>query len=274
MNTPTPIYTSENCRKPAFQLNWAISFFAHAPLPDAGRWAQPLRDALEKEDGIRILESRLPSPDVVQFLASTQPPATPSFVLQRLKGRLQYLLRDRLPKAFRRNYRLESVDSAKREVIEAYIQNQLARHPLADARIQEQFEWLQIMAEDVDLSQIRYTAHGQFIYNLHVVLEHADGLCVVEPKFLQATCDMIRRVCQARGFLLSRAGIVANHLHLAIGCGIEDPPERVALCFLNNLAYAHGMKAIYRLGYYVGTFGNFDLGAIRQAQKADEQQEP
>jgi len=164
------------------------------------------------------------------------------------------------------------VGSAKREVIEAYIQNQLAHHPLADARIQERLEWLQIIAEDVDLSQIRYTAHGQFIYNLHVVLEHADGLCVVEPKFLQATCDMIRRVCQKRSFLLSRAGIVANHLHLAIGCGIEDTPDSVALCFLNNLAYAHGMKSIYRFGYYVGTFGNFDLGAIRQARKADEQQ--
>jgi len=86
MNTLTPIYTSENCPKPAFQLNWAISFFAHAPLPDADHWAQPLRETVEKEDDIRILEYRLPSPDVVQFLASTQPPAAPSFVLQRFKG--------------------------------------------------------------------------------------------------------------------------------------------------------------------------------------------
>lgn len=57
---------------------------------------------------------------------------------------------------------------------------------------------------------------------------------------------------------------------MSMGCGIEDSPEDMALCFLNNLAYAHGMKAVYRFGYYVGTFGNFDLGALRQARQADE----
>jgi hypothetical protein len=268
MTSPAPIYTAENCT-PAYQLNWAISFFANAPLPNAESWAQPLRDAVAKDD-IRVLEHRLPSSRVVQFLASTKPAAAPSFVLQRLKGRLQYLLRDRMPQAFRRNYRLESVGSAGRDVIEAYVQDQLAHHPMADAWIQERFQWVQIVAEDVDLSAVRFTAHGQFIYNLHVVLEHADGWCAVELKFLRATCEMIRGVCRKRGFLLSRAGIVASHLHLAIGCGIEDAPESVCLCLLNNLAYAHGMKPIYRFGYYAGTFGNFDLGALRQARTGDE----
>jgi len=269
MNSLQPIYTPKNCNA-AYQLNWALSHFAHAPLPDPLSWAHPLRESLEKEDAIRILEQRLPSPDVVQFLVSTQPSAAPALILQRVKGRLQYLLRERQPKAFRRNYRLESVGSAKREVIEQYIQNQLRRHPLADARIQERFEWAQIIADDVDLSQIRYTAHGQFIYNLHVVLEHAEGWRAVESAFLQRTQEMIRKICRQRGFLLSRAGIVADHLHMSMGCGIEDSPEDAALCFLNNLAYAHGMKAVYRFGYYVGTFGNFDLGALRQARQADE----
>ena len=268
MNALQPIYSPEHC-KGAYQLNWAISFFGHASLPEPQSWSQSLRETLEKGDAIRILEHRLPSPDVVQFLVSSQPSQAPSWLLQRVKGRLQYLVRERQPKAFRRNYRLESVGSAKREVIEQYIQKQLQRHPMADGRVQERFESLQIVSDEFDLSQIRYTAHGQFIYNLHLVLEHAEGWLAVEPKFLQRTHDMIRRICQQRGFLLSRAGIVANHLHLSLGCGIEDAPETVALCFLNNLAYAHGMRAIYRFGYYVGTFGNFDLGAMRQARKGD-----
>ena len=78
---------------------------------------------------------------------------------------------------------------------------------------------------------------------------------------------MIVRVCRKRGWQLSRAGIVADHLHLAIGCEIKDTPEDVALCLLNNLAYAHGMQPMYRHSYYVGTFGNFDLGALRHARK-------
>lgn len=269
MNSLEAIYSPEHC-KPAYQLNWALSFFSDASLPGAQAWLQPLSGTREKEDAIRLLEQRWPSPDVIQFLASTKPPTAPSLLLQRLKGRLQNLVRDCRPKAFRRNYRLESVGSAKREVIERYVQNQLGRHPMADPRVQERFEWVQIVSEDVDLSQIRYTAHGQFIYNLHVVLEHAEGWCAVEPAFLQRTHDRIRKICRNRGFLLSRAVIVTNHLHMSMGCGIEDAPEDVAMCFLNNLAYAHGMRAVYRFGYYVGTVGNFDLGALRAAREADE----
>jgi REP element-mobilizing transposase RayT len=268
MNSLDPIYTPENTGA-AYQLNWAVSLFPHQPLPDQQAWDQPLRETLENEDAIRILELRMPSSNVLQVLASTQPQTSPSRLLQRLKGRLQYLVRKERPKAFRRNYRLESVGSAKREVIELYIEQQPRRHPMADPRIQARFDWLQIVADQVDLSEFRYTAHGQFVYNLHVVLEHAEGWCAVEPAFLQRTHDMLQRTCDKKGFLLARAGIVANHLHLAIGCGIDDAPEQVALGLVNNLAYAHAMRAVYRFGYYTGTFCNFDLGALRQAHQAN-----
>jgi len=39
----------------------------------------------------------------------------------------------------------------------------------------------------------------------------------------------------------------------------------VALGYLNNLAYAHGMTALYSFSYYVGTFGEYDMGAIWSA---------
>ena len=39
----------------------------------------------------------------------------------------------------------------------------------------------------------------------------------------------------------------------------------MALAYLNNLAYAHGMKEMYCRGYYVGTFGEYDMGAVRRA---------
>jgi hypothetical protein len=32
---------------------------------------------------------------------------------------------------------------------------------------------------------------------------------------------------------------------------------------MNNLAYAAGMKPIFKFGFYVGTFGEYDLGATR-----------
>lgn len=57
-----------------------------------------------------------------------------------------------------------------------------------------------------------------------------------------------------------------NHLHLAIGCNVDDAPRDVALTFMNNLAYSQGMRPVYRFGFYVGTFGNFDLGTLRLAE--------
>ena len=33
---------------------------------------------------------------------------------------------------------------------------------------------------------------------------------------------------------------------------------------MNNLAFAHAMKAVYEYSFYVGTFGPYDHGAIRR----------
>jgi hypothetical protein len=74
---------------------------------------------------------------------------------------------------------------------------------------------------------------------------------------------MIERVSRAKGYLLSRAGILADHVHLAVGCPIESAPCDVAPAFLNNLAYVQGMRPAYQYGAYVGTFGEYHQGAVR-----------
>ena len=265
MNSIAPIYTAENCRA-AYQLNWALSLFANGPLPDRGMWFNDLRQATEA-DGVRILELRFASERVLLFLTSTLPQVSPAEIVRSVKGRLQHAVRAQVPKAFRRNYRLESVGSAKADVIETYVASQTARHPVADPRVQQAIVAMQIENPDVDLSEIRYSAHGQFIHNLHVVLEHEGGWREIAPERLQATHDMLQGVCAKHGYLLSRAGIVADHLHMTLGCGMDDSPQDVALCFLNNLAFNYDMKAIFKFGYYVGTFGSFDLGAIWEAHR-------
>ncbi len=35
--------------------------------------------------------------------------------------------------------------------------------------------------------------------------------------------------------------------------------------YMNNIAYAHGMKPLLYHSYYVGTFGTYDLDAIRRS---------
>jgi hypothetical protein len=54
-------------------------------------------------------------------------------------------------------------------------------------------------------------------------------------------------------------------LHLALGCNLEESPESVVLGYLNNLAFARGMQAVFRYSYFVGTFSEYDLGVIPRA---------
>ena len=51
-------------------------------------------------------------------------------------------------------------------------------------------------------------------------------------------------------------------IHLILGCDLEESPEQVVLGYMNNLAYACGMKPVFRSSYYVGTLSEYDLGVI------------
>jgi REP element-mobilizing transposase RayT len=84
---------------------------------------------------------------------------------------------------------------------------------------------------------------------------------VSEP-ILVATRDMIVNSCRQEGRRLSRVAILPNHIHISVGCGIEESPESVGLSMLHNLACTQGMRTAFKFGYYVGTVGNFDRNAI------------
>ena len=76
---------------------------------------------------------------------------------------------------------------------------------------------------------------------------------------------MVVGVAKKHGHALSRAALLADHLHLALGGNIRLSPEEIALSYLNNLAFANDMQPFIQHGYFGGTFGEYDLGAIRQA---------
>src|SRR5438105_7535991 len=96
---PDPIYTADNVRI-AYELRWSVAVFWKQPAPLPSSWLQPLQQATEP-DGVRILEHRFTKDNVSQFLVSTKPHVAPAQCLRSVKGRLQYLVRGTLPKAFR-----------------------------------------------------------------------------------------------------------------------------------------------------------------------------
>ncbi len=256
-----PLYTAENCRI-AYQLHWSLTLFAATAWPAIDSWRQSLGEAVEA-DGVRILEFKLHSQTTGQFLVSTKPEAAPAQIIRSLKGRLQYLLRGEIPQFWRRHYSITSVGSASNAALQGYVGRQVEHHPMADARVNHRLSDAQFHDPEVDLRAPRASAHGRFLHSLHVVLENVDHLADTREEWLTTSREMVIAVCRKKEWLLSRLGLAANHLHLLVGCDVTDVPRAVALSLLNNLAFAHGMKAVYEHSFYVGTFGPYDHESIR-----------
>ncbi len=262
MSELSPIYTAENCH-PAYQLNWSLTIFWHQDANNI-EWFGALQAATEP-DGVRVLQHRFVDRHTSQFLISTKPDVSPHALVRSVKGRLQYLVRGNRPKAFQRNYSLRSVGSVTRETVENYVSGQPGRHPMADARVQAIIERNQLCNPHVDLSRPRKGDHAMYWYNLHIVMVHTERFREVREEQLAARRAMIIGVCEKQGYLLSRGGLVSDHVHLTLGCVPSQSPTEIALRFMNNLAYREGMKRIFEFGYYAGTFGEYDLGAIPRA---------
>jgi REP element-mobilizing transposase RayT len=256
---PEPIYVAENC-EPAYQLDWVYSLFWHRTPVDFA-WYEELKELSEK-DNIRLLQHAFEEPNISKFLISTQPHVAPITIAQRVKGRLQRLIRDKMADAFRRNYGLRSIGSTRREKLEKYLESQLAHHPMADERVMARLTKYQIVNEDVDLSQPSQTSHALYWYNVHLVFVNEARWMEIRDETLKATRDMIVKAAAAKGHWLSRGAIVPDHVHLAMRCNLTESPEEVALSYMNNLAYVGGMRPTFRYGYYVGTFSEYDLGVI------------
>lgn len=79
---------------------------------------------------------------------------------------------------------------------------------------------------------------------------------------------MLLAASRAKGHWLSCAALLPDHIHLAIGCKLEESPEEIAMGYLNNLAFARGMRPVFRFGYFVGTFGEYDLGVIPRSAES------
>jgi len=211
---------------------------------------------------VRLLEQQFKAPNICMFLLSTQAAVAPAEIVKSVKGRLQHLIRGECPNAFRRNFSLVSVGDVRRDIVEQYVADQLGHHHMADSNVQERLARFQMTFPNVDLSVPEFSAHGRYLCNLHLVLVHEERWCQIREADLEVTREMIVGAAKKKGHKLSRLAVCADHWHATLGFRYDESPQSVALGYLNNVAFAHGMKEIYRHGYYVGTFGEYDMGVI------------
>ncbi len=261
MTARTPIYLPQTTSA-AWQLDWSLTVFWQK-APFANDWLEELQTSLES-DGIRLLEHRFSREDHSLFWLSTLPGVKPVEMLQRVKGRLQHLVRNQWPQALRRNYDLHSIGSTRRDKAEQYVATQLPHHFPDDPEQRAALFDMQFVNPEIDLSQPRFSSHGRFRCNLHLVLVHVDRWQQMQPAMHERVRAMIRRAAESKGHLLSRLGLLPDHLHLVLGFSPDESPEEIALSYMNNIASVYDMEPILKPSYYIGTIGEYDLGAIRK----------
>ena len=54
-----------------------------------------------------------------------------------------------------------------------------------------------------------------------------------------------------------------EHRNVSLRGNIKHSPRQIALAFQNNLAYVLGQVRIWKDTFYAGTFGEYDMWAIR-----------
>ena len=259
-----PVYTDINTNF-AYQLNWSLSLFGKSSLPSKEIWLNALSIATEA-DGVRVLSAVNRSDKVVQILVSTKPKSSPSDIVRSVKARLQYLLRDQVPSAFRRNYHIASVGDAKTSVLDQYVASQADKHPMADPHVQSRIVGMQYYDASIDLSKPMLGTYGMYLNSMQIVLENAESWHEVSEDRQNRVRKMVISAASKKNWRLSRIGLLSNHIHILLGACVTESPQSVALSLMNNIAYVYEMKPILKHSYYAGTFGSYDRGAIWQNQ--------
>ena len=264
-NSVQPLYDPNSC-SPAYQLR-----FAWTGWPSGGRFDQTLPELIEETrtawetDGLHVLQHSW-TDKRIQILFSGTPDVSPLLVATRAKGRLDHAIRmaeTTLP--FSRKVSLRSIGDSSREDIERYIREQVSKEQFVDPRFVEMLSQFTTTVSDVDLSEPADTARGRYWYNLHVVLVTDQRCRFTDSKTLQQIFDGVFRIARNKTHLISSLSVMPDHLHIALRPKIDETPAQVARSYQNNLAYFLNRGRIWEDSFYVGTFGEYTMQAIRHS---------
>ena len=212
---------------------------------------------------MRLLE-RFWSGDRIQLTFSTKPHVSPVLVATRAKGRLQHALRKvGHPQKFSRKLSVSSVGDNTIDQVEAYIAKQVPKATFVDPMFASTMRKFTISNADVDLAQPNESARGRYWYNVHLVLVVHERCPIVDVGQLTIIRDGCLSIATQNSYGISWLSVMPDHVHLALRGDHEYSPEAIALKFQNNLAFMFGETRVWRETYYVGTFGKYNMWAIR-----------
>ena len=262
---PQPFYLPHNLH-PAYHLRYGWTGWPSSgplpPLPPPG-----LLDSLAhawETDGLRLVEHRWGTSQI-QLTFSTTPQTPPQLVAARAKGRLQHALAHAGCDArFARNFAVRAIGDNTRAAVEAYVRGQASRSDLADPSLVRLLDAYRIVDPNVTLASPVPTGSGRYWYVLHLVLVVAARDRMGNRETLAALRNMALRLGRAKGIGIADLSFMPDHMHAVVRPPPGMSPEVVALAFQNNLAWAAGKCRVWEDTYYVGTCGEYTMGAVRK----------
>jgi REP element-mobilizing transposase RayT len=261
---PTPLYDPATAN-PAYQLRYSwTGWLSSGHFERLGDLVGNIGPLWEK-DGFRLLEHRCQE-EVVQLLFSATPTVSPEIISGRAKGRLDHAARQAGCKlAFSRKLAVRTVGENTRRDAEAYIGRQVGKERFIDPRFEAVMQEFTVSDPNVDLSRPGETARGRYWYNLHLVLVVDGRFRITEPRLLAQLRDATLKVAAKKRHLISRLSVMPDHLHAALRPMPHESPVDVVFAYQNNLAHMLNVGRIWRDSFYAGTFGEYNMQAVRNA---------
>ncbi len=261
---PAPLYNP----KPdggAFHLRYSWTGFR-----SGGSFAQRPVAAIEatrlawEGDGLRVLEYRW-TVEIVQILFSATPDVSPELLAARAKGRLDHAMRQaKIDLPFSRKVSVRAVGDNTRRDLEEYLTHQVTKEQFADAGFEAATSDLTFVDPRIDLSKPSESARGRHSCNLHLVLVVAGRERIRDLNVLRELRDSFLRVAVKKKHAIARLAVMPNHVHAMMRPQIGDSPLELVFAYQNNLAYMLQQGRIWSEGYYVGTFGEYSMAAVRK----------
>jgi REP element-mobilizing transposase RayT len=264
---PQPIYTSENTR-PVHNLlfDWT-GWFAKDCAAKAAEFANVVEGcrAAWKGDGFELDTFRV-KPDSVQVLAKVEPGVSPVVFAQRVKGRLDHAARKAgVTVKFSKKLAVRTLGDNRREQVEGYVRRQVENSDYVDPRFRKWLGAFNLADGSVHLEEASATARGRYWYNLHLVIVVQDRRWPVTRydnfETLRDTCG---KIAAKKGYAISRLAVMPDHIHAALRGAVAASPEEIGLAFLNNLSWVMGYNRCWSWEYYVGSFSEYDVRAVRR----------
>jgi REP element-mobilizing transposase RayT len=260
-----PRYSAHNLHPPHdIHYSWtgwpSGSGFPDVPPAD---WIAALAGDL-KADALE-LESYTWNSGAIHLTVAASPDVAPVWLAQRLKGRLDHTMRSRgTSVSFSRKVSLRAIGHNRTPVVEGYVRDQLKHVELADPRYRETLASVAVDDATVDLSEPAISSHGRYWYSLHVVFVVAGRYRVGEQSFLERLRERVMDVSKRLGCALKRVAVMPDHMHLALRGDPKLSPASIALGLQEATAEVAGCR-LWEDGFYVGTFGDYDYGAVNGA---------